>query len=91
MTALMIRMRTDKLQWGLQRSGHEHDSAYDKNAYRYTLIPPWPYRLPPSCRLFPRTAQNRVSILLCILEATSSILGPEAVYNKNYRGFIQFT
>ena len=51
----------------------------------------WPCRLPPYCRLFAHTAQNRVSIIPCILEVTSSILGPEAVYNKNYRYFIQFT
>ena len=50
--------------------------------------PSWPCRLPLYCRLFARTAQNRVSVLLCILEVTTSILGPETLHNKNYRGFI---
>ena len=50
--------------------------------------PSWPCRLPIYCRLFARTAQNRVSILLCVLEVTTTILGSEAVHNKNYRGFI---
>jgi len=52
--------------------------------------PSWFCRLPPYCCLFARTAQNRVSVLLYILEVTSSVLGPEAVYNKNCRGIIQF-